>query len=416
MSTSYNEGASSVNLDRDVPSNQAAVSSILTENSSSAQILEVKPEGKTRITCPIRVVNNLDFIKLGLWFDWSSPQFLDELESRKNTVQQTELSSISYHVPGGFDWNLHRTGTSRYTFRLTTGDITLLLNRRNSDAVVPNVRLEIGSVSCWSPGYYHTIQRVLQWLKALGGSLKKMKISEIHLAADIIGTDINNLNIENENRWITAAHKFDTHKNRRKFSGVTIGRDKLMLRIYDKVLEVKNSSFKQQVFSEIWGSNPYNQYPVTRVEFQVRREVLKQFGPKTDTINGLVDSLQSIWKYCTQNWARFSGKAVDRNHNQSKSINSPFWNDVSCAQWTGTDKIERQKRRENKNYEMLLSTMTGCALSLAAFDDPAPEDIDHIIGLTQKILSQNITKLYKEDLSKFIEKMKCKRNEIYVNI
>ena len=55
-------------------------------------------------------------------------------------------------------------------------------------------------------------------------------------------------------------------------------------------------------------------------------------------------------------------------------------------------------------------------MSMSAFYDPNPEDLDHIIGLSQKLLAEDLTRLYKEDLYTFTERMKRKRNEIYVNI
>ena len=56
------------------------------------------------------------------------------------------------------------------------------------------------------------------------------------------------------------------------------------------------------------------------------------------------------------------------------------------------------------------------AMTLSAGYDANPEDLDHIIGLTQKLLADDLTTLYKEDLPTFIERMKRKRNEIYVSI
>jgi hypothetical protein len=153
MPLSYKKGAPTVNLDRGALSvpvllpgtqdnyspSQCPVSPLISANSSG---------GKTRITCPPIVVNGLDFLKVSFWLDWDSTELFRELEALKTFVQLTEENSTPYHAPGGFDWNLHRTGTSRYNFRLTSGDLTLLLNTRRSDGVVPTARLEIGSLSC----------------------------------------------------------------------------------------------------------------------------------------------------------------------------------------------------------------------------------------------------------------------------
>lgn len=437
MLTIYNEGVPSVNRDREgtISSDQTPleknsihpdvtkshVNSPTSHRHSTSNVRNYDDStsstgGTTRITCPPTVVNGLDFLKVSLWFEWLSPQFFDELDRLKHIAQQGSEQSIPFHVPGNFDWNLFRTGTSQYNYRLTCGDITLLFNKRSHDGSFPTARVEIGSISCWSPGYYHIFNRVIRWLKLLDGHLKKLRISEVHLAADFIGTDINKLGIQCKDRWITKAHNFNTHEIRNDFSGITIGKNTLMLRIYDKVLELRNSECKQKVFSDVWNCKPFDSLPVTRVEFQLRRKVLNEFEGKINTTNDLVNGLQSIWNYCTQTWAKFCSKKVDRNHNQSKSQNSTFWNDVSNTNWSGTHKIERKKQRPNKNIDQLINNIAGLAMSVSAFYVNDPEDIDSIVGIQRDLVDSALYRKYKEDKHAFTTKMKRKRNEIYTNI
>lgn len=181
-------------------------------------------------------------------------------------------------------------------------------------------------------------------------------------------------------------------------------------------MELDGSPHKQDVFAEIWGSFVYNQVPVTRVEFQLRRKVLNEFEDKITTVKNLLFSLQALWKYCTQSWSRFCQNIVNRNHNQSKAIDSFFWASISNINWTGVHTIERKKRRKNKNLDQIRANMRGMAMTLCAGHDAHPEDLDHIIGLSQKLLAKDLTQLYEEDLHTFTERMKRKRNEIYVNI
>lgn len=197
---------------------------------------------------------------------------MKELDRLKELAQSTDKDCLPLHFPGGFDWNVHRTGTSRYNFRLTSGDLTLLINKRGSDGVVPTTKLDIGSVSCWSPGFATIYERVKRWLEVLGAKVVKEIVSEVHLTADCINTDISKLDIDNEDRWVSRVHKFSIHKDRRRLSGIVLGKGDIMLRIYDKVLELAYSPHKQEVFAEMWGFFIYNQSPVTRVEFQLRRE------------------------------------------------------------------------------------------------------------------------------------------------
>lgn len=413
MPTSYREGASSVNPDTTSASSSTVANPLHVRGSASRR--ETKG-GKTRITCPLTVVNGLDFLKISFWLEWDSGDFFGELERLKEYIQSGEDNSAPFHVPGGFDWNLHRTGTSRYNFRLTSGDLTLLLNRRRSDGVVPTARLEIGSLSCWSPGFLLIYERITRWLQVLGATIVRESVSEVHLAADFVGVDINSLKIEDEDRWVSRVHKFNIHKDRRRLSGITLGKGDIMLRIYDKVLELVTAPHKQIVFAEIWQSEAYAVQPVTRVEFQIRRSVLKEFDGKIETVKNLLFSLNALWHYCTHSWCRFCDKPVDRNHNQSKAKNSEFWNTVSVLDWTGVHLIERKKRRQNKSLDHIKANLRGMAMTASAFSDPHPEDLDHIIGVAQNIIREELTRLYKDDLATFTERMKRKRNEIYCNI
>ncbi|BHH85762.1 hypothetical protein [Desulforhopalus sp. 52FAK] len=401
MPTSYNCSPSSVNSDNQI---------------SNANIVSGKQGGKTRITCPPIVVNGLDFLKVSFWLDWDSTTPFPELDSLKAHLQTGEELTIPYHAPGGFDWNLHRTGTSRYTYRLTTGDLTLLFNTRKSDGVVPNARLEIGSLSCWSPGFFTIYERICSWLKALGATFVRESVSEVHLAADFINVDIKSLGIENEDKWISRVHKFNVHYHRRNLSGICLGKGDIMLRIYDKVLELQNSPHKQIVFAEIWESVPYNTYPVTRVEFQLRKTVLNEFENKVQTVKDLVFALHALWQYCTESWSRFCQQTVNRNHNQSKAINSDFWQSVVNVSWSGVHEIDRKKRRQNKSLDQVRANLRGMAMTATTFYDVNPDNIDQIIALSQKILAEDLARLYNDDQYKFTERMKRKRNEIYVNI
>ena len=101
----------------------------------------------------LRVSRGLDFLKVSLHVKWSPAyfgQFLGTLDQKKKQAQDTELDCIPIFEESGFDWNLSRSGTRLYTFRMTSGDITLLFNRRPHNQKIPNCRVEIGSLSCLS--------------------------------------------------------------------------------------------------------------------------------------------------------------------------------------------------------------------------------------------------------------------------
>jgi hypothetical protein len=138
---------------------------------------------------PCRVCRGLDFLKVSFWLDWNKfeADFLGILDFMKKQVQETEKDCVPVFKENGFDWNLYRTGTSKYAFRLKSGDITLMFSKRKADNQIPNCRLEIGSLSCWSPGFFPIYERAKSFLSGYGAKIVKERVSEAHLAADFAG-------------------------------------------------------------------------------------------------------------------------------------------------------------------------------------------------------------------------------------
>jgi hypothetical protein len=381
-------------------------------------------------------------LKVSFWIKWDSHGgLLEILELMKKQVQETELECVPVFKENGLDWNLYRSGTRMYRYRLKSGDISLLFNRRKENGNIPNCRLEIGSLSCWSPGFYAMYNRVKTFLSAYGGEVVKERVSEVHLTADFIGVDIKVTDLDNRAHWIALARKegvydglkvqqrpapgqepepdelaFDRHFTNRHFSGLNIGSGDLMLRIYDKVCELKRSraTNKQQVFSEIWQTPTYNAQPVTRVEYQIRRPKLREFvneeGHRIDTVFDLVNTLKSLWRYLTTEWTRHSSNPVNRNHNQTKSKVSEFWQKVQAVVWTGVFGYIRTHPVKHKDIEMLRKQARGILMSVCASLEVEPDDIDKIVHLCKDMIEEDLHSFF-DDQKAFIDKMTTKRNE-----
>ena len=414
--------------------------------------LELPSRSQTRIVCdlpvattssprkPLTVSRGLDFLKVSFWLDWKSTDFFDVLEKEKKHAQDYDLDSVPVFRERGFDWNLHRTGTSKYTFRLTSGDVTLMFNRRKATGAIPTCRMEIGSLSCWTPGFHTLYEQTKTFFDYYGALIVKERVSEVHLAADFIGTDIKTINIETQDRWIAKSIgfkyrgeipvspkskeppletvDFSSHFTHRKFSSLTIGsRSGMVLNIYDKVTELKttHSAHKQEIFAEIWGLETFKDQPVTRVEYRIRRPNLREFSDidkkhKIDTVQDLINSLNSLWHYLTVKWTKHTEKDVDRNHHQSRSKASEFWKKVRSVVWSGIFGLIRNKPVTHKDVVMLRKQARGILMSVCACFDVRSDDIDHIVYLCQDFIEKDLHEFFK-DQKAFIKKMKVKRNE-----
>ena len=116
----------------------------------------------------------LDFLKVSLWLDWKNPEFKAMLKERKESWNDEQINKNPQAMiqPIEFDdehsFNIQATGAGPYPYVIKCGDITILFSNHKSDAQFPNCRIEIGSMSCWHPGWLKLYNRITRWLVSHG--------------------------------------------------------------------------------------------------------------------------------------------------------------------------------------------------------------------------------------------------------
>ena len=189
-----------------------------------------------------------------------------------------------------------------------------------------------------------------------------------------------------------------------------MGRGDIMLRVYDKVLELRKSPAKQVAFAEIWGVESYDEQPVTRVEFQLRRPVLREFetesGSGVKTLLDLELSLNSLWEYLTFAWCRLADQAVDRkNRHQDTAVISSFWRHIQIVAWSGVVRLRRMKQYALKDVVRLAKQMAGLGMTISAILGQYPDDVDGILAKSSDVLGWAIREKAKD--SKEFVKLMC---------
>lgn len=369
------------------------------------------PELQARIPCSSTVANCLDTLKVSFSVNWLDSKILEQLEEAKQAAQATEFDSEPIEL-SGHTFNCYRTGAALFKYRLVKGDVKFLFSSRNHNSTAPNTRLEIGSMSCWAPGYQKTYEEFVKFIELLGGVVMKERVSEAHLCADFIGVSIDDVPVQDEDYWITLAHNFNYRSNRRRFSYVSLGKGNLMLRIYDKALELQNNASKKELFLDVWGLDSLEGVSVTRVEFQIRRPVFNSFLPKVNTLDDLNNSLKALWDYCSTEWTRLAESPVDRNHHQSRAMTHAWWQQVQATDWDGDTFVERKKEYARKDFERICKVLAGTGMSAAAKSISSPGDIEGVISLAQANLEKNLRQMALEDPTLFVKKMARKMNEV----
>lgn len=404
------------------------------------------PSPQDRLTRGVQLSKGLDRLKFGLYVQFDSTRFFDILTDAKEEAQELRSQiPIRLGPDNNYDYNCHSNGRKGgYNFHLSRADVDIFISTRKDWMLTPNVWVDIGSASCWSPGYNEVIHFVSKLLKIWDGKIIKNSVSEVHLCTDFIGLDIETLPLQSWNRWVTRANRLHSFSDRSRFSGITltqtegtlnlhpetehddleevetgirIGEGDIMLRIYDKVLEIKRNGSKQSLFASVWNKTEYNETHVTRVEFQLRKNVLKQFRIKS--LEDLKSKQDGLWKYCTQEWARLSKDPIDRkNRHQDRAKLHEFWHLVQSVSWGSSPPITRRKPLPQKDKYLLLDMMVGCAMNMAAIDGCKYDNIDQItMYLMGEVDTWCRTKAReinpKTGRSELQEKMKTKINEVW---
>ena len=224
----------------------------------------------------------------------------------------------------------------------------------------------------------HTFGAVLAALEgvfAAFGDVLELTVRRVDLAADFKGFDIREDDAINFKRpsgpsrlaeWIEVEDPTTTRYHRgTKMTGITIcpGGD-LMARVYDKCeeLKIRRDAQKTSTEQEVWtwsGWKPGD--AVTRVEFQFRSPVLKEFdGFDARDPRELAKNLDALWRYAVEKWCSLIVRDDERT---SRCSVDPRWRAVQDVRFA-----ERQRlpRRHRKRAGASAGQAIGCCLSIAA--------------------------------------------------
>jgi len=395
-----------------------------------------QPPPQDRLTRGVQISKGLDRLKIGLYVQFNFELLFDVLTERKAEAQEARQEiPIRLGPDENYDFNCYGSGKQGgYNFHISKGDVNIFVSTRKDYLKTPNILVDIGSASCWSPGYHAVLQHVHKLLRMYGGKVIKNSIVEVHFCADFIGLAIESLDLNHFDKWITRANKFSGFQDRSKFTGVQLmqdegdlgfaietgvkfGKGDICLRVYDKVFEIKRNNSKQSLFASVWGQDEYNDLPVTRIEFQYRKPVLRQF--KIVSLEDLYRKASGLWAYSTYQWARFCEEAFDRdNRHQDRAKIHPWWKDVQKIKWGLHQPVTRKQPLAQKDKKMLLDMMGGCALNIAAIRMKNSDNVEEIIAvLTSEIeewaraLANKRNK--RNGRPELLERMEMKVNEVW---
>jgi hypothetical protein len=273
--------------------------------------------------------------------------------------------------------SIYPTGRKpNYLYHLEHANAHLFIANAENGDKFQNVFVSFKSKALWMIGVRGLLDELKTLLNDLGGSVEEgsVKVSRCDLCSDWHipgGISLPFL----EQHSITRSRKSTHFMNGKALETLYIGSPSgpVQVRIYDKSREILKS--RKDWFKEIWGEEL--EKDVWRVEFQVRRPALKQFGIRS--VDDLLVWLASMWLYLTNKW--FSLKLLD-DLNTSRRTFHPWWKAIQeiASKFGHVQDIERIVRPGGQaNSEFYLRRAAGCFLTYAAilgFAD-MEDGIDH---------------------------------------
>ena len=219
------------------------------------------------------------------------------------------------------------TGRQRHAYVLQDNWFQIHVASSNSTRI-PMVYAQISSELLSRSGIVHAVEALDKIVHQLGDCSKKPTISRVDLCVDFT-TPIDFFSIPIES-WVSRSTKMEYYFDKKILTGYTFGKGGVIsCRLYNKTIEVIHT--KKEFFYPIWEQSGWDgQSDVWRLEFQFRRDVLREF--LINTVDDLLEKITSLWQYSTSDWLKLTIPSTT-DKTQSRWPLNPMWKLLVHAAW-----------------------------------------------------------------------------------
>jgi hypothetical protein len=250
----------------------------------------------------------------------------------------------------------HSRGKYRFLLQHAYGDVCL-----TSSESLPMVRVQLRSDFLHGVGAAQAFEWFAERLERWLGPLAWM-VSRIDLHSDWQGWSLSESDLS---AFICRAADETTHHLNRNWSGFEFGTRRtgtICCRIYNKTLEIlqKGGTF----WREIWGERYDPDRDVARVEFELHRDILREFGLSSPA--EVLASTGGLWAYATQ-WLTHREPTGDET--PARWPISAYWQAIQRASLTNRTDVPLDRIRAIRRaaeYDKIVKGLGGWAVSLGA--------------------------------------------------
>lgn len=251
-------------------------------------------------------------------------QKLSDLKQLAQSENENE-QALAQVVIGNHIFEVKDKGKGRFSYVLVDNSFYLQASNGRSKAL-PMAYVQISSEYLAHVGVEQAEKSLQFIVNTLGLVKEPANISRVDLFVDFCA-DLAMDSFKPLESWITRTQSIDMHYRYNRFSGWSFGMGgEIGARLYDKTLEVEKKSKKFYLY-EFWQAKGWDtQQIVWRMEFEAKREVLKQLG--IYKLNNLLELQASLWLYLTKDWLRLATPSLT-DSNQTRWPNHPLWDDLT---------------------------------------------------------------------------------------
>jgi hypothetical protein len=204
----------------------------------------------------------------------------------------------------------------------------------------------------------------------LAGGPVHWAASRLDLFCDVQGW---NLHGDDRARFVCRADDLDLRERRAAFGGLNFGQrstNTVYARIYDKTLQIDKKGLDW--WPVIWGDRYDRSQPVLRVEFQIGRQGLTEYG--VDTPTEALELAGPIWANVTESWLTYRTPTADET--RSRWPVTPEWQGIQRATLrSDAIGVERTRALRRKGeLRKLIPTLVGYSARVGAL--VGTDDID----------------------------------------
>ncbi|GAA4424242.1 hypothetical protein [Bremerella cremea] len=352
-----------------------------------------------------------DTVEISLYVAWNPYwSFLQEFfDERKRDAQSTKGDRGLFEI-GGWNFEMLPSGAggrsgmvAKYLlnvagmqFRITTG------HSPNGDT--PNVSVRIGSVALMTQGLERCLADIHAFLDLFGGLLLENKLSRVDSCIDLPGVPMDRFAKAMSQRHYICRAKLAQHfLDGADMTSVSIGKEP-KCRIYDKVAELHARTDVpklQAILNARWNG----EFPetATRIEWQIRRKTIKQFG--INSVEDWIEKRSGVFNYLFE-WLRIldtEGRKFDPQ-NSDRYPTLELWKMAHevFLNWSNSpiQTVERRRSKQDASPQRIRDMLGGCALSLVARQEREWDGLDNFERQVLEQLRRWIAKKTPEEVER----------------